>query len=245
MAQAEALDRELAVRGTALDAVLELTVDEDVLLVRIKGRAEQAENNGEPVRRDDTPEVFKTRFKAYRAQTAPVTDYYRSKGLLHVVNGLQPIDGVTEKRTVTPGTGLPKASLTVAVTQCLVSTGLVAVFGLSVRLAGCPGVTFTLMTWVARRAPSTTAVTVHEKFPGTAGAVTVSTNEISTGAVNGPYGGGGVKLTLKPGGLQLTSKSTRLICAALALTRLTISSERLEPLPASTASPPVAPASCL
>ena len=96
VAQAEALARELAVRGTALDAVLELTVDEDVLLVRIKGRAEQAENNGEPVRRDDTPEVFKTRFKAYRAQTAPVTDYYRSMGLLHVVNGLQPIDGVTE-----------------------------------------------------------------------------------------------------------------------------------------------------
>ena len=42
VAQAEALDRELAARGIRLDAVLELEVDEDVLLVRIKGRAEEA-----------------------------------------------------------------------------------------------------------------------------------------------------------------------------------------------------------
>jgi adenylate kinase len=49
------------------------------------------------VRRDDNPEVFKTRLIAYRAQTAPVTEYYQSQGLLHVVDGLQPIDVVTEE----------------------------------------------------------------------------------------------------------------------------------------------------
>ena len=97
VAQAEALDRELAARGIGLDAVIELEVDEDVLLVRIKGRAEEAGNRGQPVRRDDSPEVFKTRLKAYRAQTAPVTEYYRSQGLLHIVDGLQPIDVVTEE----------------------------------------------------------------------------------------------------------------------------------------------------
>jgi adenylate kinase len=97
VAQAEALDRELAARGIGLDAVLELEVDEDVLLVRIRGRAEEAGNKGQPVRRDDNPEVFKTRLKAYRAQTAPVTEYYRSQGLLHIVDGLQPIDVVTEE----------------------------------------------------------------------------------------------------------------------------------------------------
>ncbi len=97
VAQAEALDRELAARGIGLDAVLELEVDEDVLLVRIKGRAEEAGKKGQPVRRDDNPEVFKTRVKAYRAQTAPVTEYYRSQGLLHIVDGLQPIDVVTEE----------------------------------------------------------------------------------------------------------------------------------------------------
>jgi len=97
VAQAEALDRELAARGIGLDAVLELEVDEDVLLVRIEGRAEEAGKKGLPVRRDDNPEVFKTRLKAYRAQTAPVTEYYRSQGLLHIVDGLQPIDVVTEE----------------------------------------------------------------------------------------------------------------------------------------------------
>jgi adenylate kinase len=97
--QAEALDRELAARGMELDAVLELEVNEDVLLVRIKGRAEEAANRGQSVRRDDNPEVFETRLKAYRAQTAAVTEYYRSQGLHKIVNGLQPIDTVTEELT--------------------------------------------------------------------------------------------------------------------------------------------------
>ena len=95
--QAEALDRELEARGIELDAVLELEVNEDVLLVRIRGRAEQAASQGQPVRRDDNPEVFKTRLQAYRVQTAPVTEYYRSQGLLKIVDGLQPIDVVTEE----------------------------------------------------------------------------------------------------------------------------------------------------
>src|SRR6266567_2187345 len=90
VAQAEALDQELATRGIKLDAVLELEVDEDALLDR---------NRGEPVRRDDNPEVFKTRLDVYREQTAPVTEYYRSQGLLNIVDGLQPIDAVTEQLT--------------------------------------------------------------------------------------------------------------------------------------------------
>ena len=97
VAQAEALDRELAARGIKLDAVLELEVDEDSLLDRIRGRAEKAASRGEPVRRDDNPEVFKTRLDVYREQTAPVTEYYRSRGLLNIVDGLQPIDAVTEQ----------------------------------------------------------------------------------------------------------------------------------------------------
>jgi adenylate kinase len=95
--QAEALDQELAARGIKLDAVLELDVDEDALLGRIRGRAEEAARNGGRVRSDDNPEVFKNRLDVYRAQTAPVTEYYRSQGLLSTVDGLQPIDGVTEE----------------------------------------------------------------------------------------------------------------------------------------------------
>ena len=94
--QAEALDRELATRDIKLDAVLELEVDEDALLDRIRGRAEEAANNGGRTRSDDNPEVFKTRLDVYRAQTAPVTEYYRSHGLLNTVAGLQSIDVVTQ-----------------------------------------------------------------------------------------------------------------------------------------------------
>jgi adenylate kinase len=97
VAQAEALDQELAARGIKLDAVLELEVDEDALLDRIRGRAEEAAKKGELVRRDDNPEVFKTRLEVYREQTTPVTRYYRSRGLLNIVDGLQPIDAVTEQ----------------------------------------------------------------------------------------------------------------------------------------------------
>jgi adenylate kinase len=93
--QAEALDQELASRGIKLDAVLELEVDEEALLDRIRGRAEQAANNGERIRSDDNAEVFKTRLDVYRAQTAPVTEYYRSQGRLNTVDGLQSIDVVT------------------------------------------------------------------------------------------------------------------------------------------------------
>jgi adenylate kinase len=95
--QAEALDQELAARGIKLDAVLELEVDEAALLDRIRGRAEEAASNGERIRKDDNPEVFKTRLDVYRDRTAPVTKYYRSQGLLNTVNGLQPIDVVTEE----------------------------------------------------------------------------------------------------------------------------------------------------
>jgi adenylate kinase len=95
--QAKALDRELETRGVKLDAVLDLEVDETALLDRVRGRAEAAANNREPVRSDDSPEVFKTRLEVYRAQTAPVTEYYRSQELLNTVDGLQPIDVVTEQ----------------------------------------------------------------------------------------------------------------------------------------------------
>ena len=95
--QAEALDQELATRGIELDTVLELEVDEDALLDRIRGRAKEAANNGKYVRTDDNPEVFKTRLNVYRAQTAPVTEYYRSRELLNTVDGLRSIDVVTEE----------------------------------------------------------------------------------------------------------------------------------------------------
>ncbi|OYX02637.1 MAG: adenylate kinase, partial [Bosea sp. 32-68-6] len=61
LAQAEALDVMLASKHLELDTVLELKVDQSKLVDRIVKRAEEAKAAGQPVRKDDDPEVFKTR----------------------------------------------------------------------------------------------------------------------------------------------------------------------------------------
>jgi adenylate kinase len=96
LAQAVALDKELYQRSLRLDAVLELKVDESVLVDRVKTRAEQMAKRGETVRSDDTPKVCERRLDIYRAQTVPVIEHYRSQGLLTSIDGLQPIEAVTE-----------------------------------------------------------------------------------------------------------------------------------------------------
>lgn len=96
VAQAEALDLMLAKNGLKLDAVIELKVDEGILVGRIEKRVADMTARGEPVRADDNAESLKKRLDAYRAQTAPVSDYYASKGALKTVDGMAPIDDVTK-----------------------------------------------------------------------------------------------------------------------------------------------------
>ena len=92
--QAEALDHLLAERGIELDAVLELKVDEGILLDRIEQRAAEAIARGDAVRSDDNADVLRGRLAAYRAQTAPLVDYYAAKGALRGVDGMAPVDEV-------------------------------------------------------------------------------------------------------------------------------------------------------
>lgn len=94
--QAEALDRMLSGKEMGLDVVIELKVDEAALLERIAKRVADTLARGEPVRKDDNPEAFKTRLVAYRQQTAPLSDYYARRGMLKVTDGMRPIDEVTE-----------------------------------------------------------------------------------------------------------------------------------------------------
>lgn len=96
LAQAEALDEMLAGKGLKLDAVLELKVDQSKLVDRIVRRAEEARAAGQPVRKDDDPEVFKTRLEAYNRDTAVVAPYYDKRGQLTIIDGMQPIDDVSE-----------------------------------------------------------------------------------------------------------------------------------------------------
>jgi adenylate kinase len=84
IAQAEALDKMLAEKGTPLDVVLELQVSEDELFRRLAGRG----------RADDTPEVIRQRLVAYRNQTAPLLDYYGKRGALASIDGLGTVDEI-------------------------------------------------------------------------------------------------------------------------------------------------------
>jgi len=96
VAQAEAFDSMLSDKGLKLDCVIEFKVNEAELVDRIVKRAKETEARGEPVRKDDNPDVFKTRLEAYRTQTAPLSAYYQSKDALRTVDGMRPIDEVTE-----------------------------------------------------------------------------------------------------------------------------------------------------
>jgi adenylate kinase len=69
-------------------------VDQDALVGRIIKRAEDARAAGQPVRKDDDPEVFKTRLAAYNRDTAIVAPHYEKKGMLTVIDGMKPIDQV-------------------------------------------------------------------------------------------------------------------------------------------------------
>jgi len=93
--QAEALDRILADKGIALDAVIELKVDEDALVERMENRVAETIAAGGTVRSDDNAESFKRRLTEYREKTAPLSNYYASTGKLQTVDGMANVDKVT------------------------------------------------------------------------------------------------------------------------------------------------------
>ena len=115
--QAEALDEMLSSRGSRIDAVLLLLVNEAALTERIAGRYSCARcgagyhdlykqprvagvcdvcGNREFSRRaDDRRETVVTRLEAYRQDTAPILPFYRAKGLVHDIDGMAEIDMVS------------------------------------------------------------------------------------------------------------------------------------------------------
>lgn len=91
--QVRELDEFLSSHGAALDAVVELVADPDVVVERLRKRAlEQG-------RTDDDEAVVRHRLEVYREQTEPLIDIYDGRGVLVKVDALGPIDEVAERIT--------------------------------------------------------------------------------------------------------------------------------------------------
>jgi adenylate kinase len=90
-AQAEALDRMLERHGARLERCVALQVDESELVRRLLKRA------AIEGRADDNEETIRNRMRVYRAQTQPLVDYYRERGVLREVDGLGDVDEVAAR----------------------------------------------------------------------------------------------------------------------------------------------------
>ncbi len=95
VAQAEMLDAMLVKKERALDAVIELRVDEGALLDRLRNRIAETMAKGENVRKDDNEETFKHRLNVYREQTAPLIPYYEKQGKLAVLDGMGSVEAIS------------------------------------------------------------------------------------------------------------------------------------------------------
>ncbi|EPD26198.1 adenylate kinase [Actinotignum schaalii] len=84
--QVSALDAMLGEKN--VDVVVELQADDDVVVQRLLGRAQ------EQGRADDTEEVIRHRIEVYHATTKPIIDAYAGRGLVVSVNGLGTVEEV-------------------------------------------------------------------------------------------------------------------------------------------------------
>jgi adenylate kinase len=94
LAQADALGELLAEKGEALDAVIEMQVDDEVLVGRVVNRAAEAVAAGKPARADDNADSMRVRLMEYYKKTSPLIGYYHAKGDLSSIDGLASIDDV-------------------------------------------------------------------------------------------------------------------------------------------------------
>ena len=92
--QVRALDQVLADQGEKLDAVVELTVETEVVVKRILLRAKDSG------RSDDADEtVIRSRLELFARETAPLIEVYGGRGLLVQVDAIGEIADVTDRIT--------------------------------------------------------------------------------------------------------------------------------------------------
>ena len=112
--QAEALDN----MGVELDKIISIEVPDENIVERMSGRrvcakcgasyhvvfkpsadGTHCDKCGEELslRKDDAPEVVKSRLEVYHSTTEPLKDYYLAKGKLSLVDGVGSVDEITER----------------------------------------------------------------------------------------------------------------------------------------------------
>ena len=113
--QAEALDAALEKIGETMDYAIDVDVEDENIIRRMSGRR-ACLNCGATyhivtippkkegicdtcgselvLREDDQPETVKKRLDVYHEQTQPLIDYYKEKGILRSVNGMEPMETV-------------------------------------------------------------------------------------------------------------------------------------------------------
>jgi len=89
--QVDELDQILAADNAALDAVVLLVADADVVVARLLKRAT------EQGRLDDTEEIIRHRMNVYVEQTSPIIDGYDARNLVVRVDALGAVDEVTAR----------------------------------------------------------------------------------------------------------------------------------------------------
>ena len=110
--QAEALDQ----MGVNINCVVSIEVEDEKIVERMSGRRVCAKcgasyhtlynpsNDGETcdkcgeklsIRKDDAPEVVKSRLVVYHDQTEPLKDFYGKKGVLVLVQGQEKVEDTT------------------------------------------------------------------------------------------------------------------------------------------------------
>ena len=77
------MDEHFSRNARKLDLVLDLHVVQEQLVKRLLKRAE-LEDRG-----DDDYDTIKARLRVFETQTAPLLDYYRKRGLLTTIDGMQ------------------------------------------------------------------------------------------------------------------------------------------------------------
>lgn len=116
LAQADALEALLDAKGAALDAVIEMRVDDAALIDRVSGRftcktcGEVYHDTSKPTKKDgvcdrcggtafirrddDNAEAMRVRLMNYYRETSPLIGYYHAKEKLRSVDGLLEIEAV-------------------------------------------------------------------------------------------------------------------------------------------------------